>query len=525
MTANVSKVDKKTKTLTAAILQGNKLLQALDSLKTEGQQIPAHTAAILDIHEREHYVAMLVALLLQQANGLSDTRSRLLTILLSGLQLTDGLAALLPQAQQSDSSALRELKRLLEQRNLKHAFVVDALVLTRLDAPFDEVAIELFSELAFFLEIPQADLAVLADVASIILGIPCTRDLPPSFDLSRIAFWDAYLYRTLSAEILAAGVVTGKWQVIDELILDKPWVLEKAQLKFSEQGKISTNGAGEVRIIDSSLTDPQLYFSGEKLKVTLSGSTIRGDYPEFAKITALRFENTDLVDLVRCTITTKNARSIYSKDGRLWTRNCTFTACGNANLIGGAICQSTTDQYIEARKDNDTYKDSNGSDRMVEYLFVNGCRFDNCLARLGGGIRSRVLRNNSIRDSVFNNCQSLAYPATGDFEAYAFGGGAIFSRRMDCRKNHNVQNIKSSLFINSTVNLGSVDGVYSFDSPYAPMSECKLDNSYVRFSSRQSLNYYDDRHLLNSCTVNNKGSIPHVAKVIREYQKWWDQCD
>lgn len=384
MTANTSNLDNENQAATTSILQGNKLLRALDSLKTEGQQIPAHTAATLDAHEREHYAAMLVALLLQQANGLSETRSRLLTILLSGLQLTDGLAALLPQAQQSDSAALRELKRLLEQRNLKHAFVVDALVLTRLDAPFDEAAIELFSELAFFLEIPQADLAVLADVASIILGIPCARDLPPSFDLSRIVFWEAYLYRTLSAEILAAGVVTGKWQVNEELCLDKPWVLEKAQLRFTEQGKINTKGAGEVRIIDSTLTEPQLHFSGEKLKVTLSGSTIQGDYPAFAKITALRFENTDLVDLVRCTLATKNARSIYSKDGRLWTRSCTFTACGNANLIGGAICQFTSNQYIEARKDNDTFKDSSNIERMVQYLYVNSCRFDNCMARLGG---------------------------------------------------------------------------------------------------------------------------------------------
>ena len=63
MTVNIGKVNKKTKTAAEPILQSNKLLQALDSLKTEGQLVPAHTAATLDAHEREHYAAMLVALL------------------------------------------------------------------------------------------------------------------------------------------------------------------------------------------------------------------------------------------------------------------------------------------------------------------------------------------------------------------------------------------------------------------------------------------------------------------------------
>ena len=153
-----------------------RLLREVDSLKAEQFPLPSHYVAGFDEHTRESYATLLAAMLL--AGGeVSANASRLFTLLLTSLGLGSIQAWLFEQANQLDQNQLKQFLRIAETEKLGPCFVLDALILSRLDTPISEAQSLLLSELVALLQVPEKELPVLSYFASKVLGLPFDHEL------------------------------------------------------------------------------------------------------------------------------------------------------------------------------------------------------------------------------------------------------------------------------------------------------------------------------------------------------------
>ncbi len=153
-----------------------RLLREVDSLKAEQFPLPSHYVARFDEHTRESYATLLAAMLL--AGGeVSANASRLFTLLLTSLGLGSIQAWLFEQANQLDQNQLKQFLRIAETEKLGPCFVLDALILSRLDTPISDAQSLLLSELVMLLQVPEKELPVLSYFASKVLGLPFQNEL------------------------------------------------------------------------------------------------------------------------------------------------------------------------------------------------------------------------------------------------------------------------------------------------------------------------------------------------------------
>ena len=153
-----------------------RLLREVDSLKAEQFPLPSHYVARFDEHTRESYATLLAAMLL--AGGeVSANASRLFTLLLTSLGLGSIQAWLFEQANQLDQNQLKQFLRIAETEKLGPCFVLDALILSRLDTPISDAQSLLLSELVALLQVPEKELPVLSYFASKVLGLPFEHEL------------------------------------------------------------------------------------------------------------------------------------------------------------------------------------------------------------------------------------------------------------------------------------------------------------------------------------------------------------
>ena len=381
-----------------------KLLSDLDALKLERLPLPMHFVSQCDEHGRETYATLLAALLL--ANGaVSENQSRLFKMLLSSLQLGQIQARLYEQAQALNQDKLREFFRVVDNHRLAHSFFMDALVLCRLDHPLVEAQHQILSELVDLLYLPEKDVPLIANLAAVVLGLPCDAEFSEDFDYAPYCVWEEFLYRTLTVEQLNKGVPDGRWQVTEPLQLTSGWTLENVTLRFLERGDIQTKGQGIIDIRNCHLDKPVLEFEGA-LSFAMAESTISGNYRLEDKITALSFKSGTKALFDHVVFSTPQARSILLLDTVLWINKCQFTGCGNEKINGGAIA----------------FKYSLTRDDKVSPIEIANSHFRGCVARLGGAIRlDKLSHKNMIVNTGFEGCTAVAYKDSG------FGGGAIFA--------------------------------------------------------------------------------------------------
>ena len=162
------------------------LLRDADTVRLEQQGLPAHFAAECDAHTRETYATFLAALLLLKGE-VSTTESRLFKLLLGALKLdTNNHAKLFAQAQKIDQAKLIEFCRLAELNQLASSFMLDALILCRLDSPLSTAQSQVLSQWASLLGLLVTDLPLLGKLAAEVLGLP--NDTPWALDLDYSSF-------------------------------------------------------------------------------------------------------------------------------------------------------------------------------------------------------------------------------------------------------------------------------------------------------------------------------------------------
>ena len=479
------------------------LLNDLVALKQDRFPQKLHFAVKCDEHSRETYATLLAALLLN-GGQISAGQSGVFKMLLNSLQLEDIQPKLFERAQTLNQDALREFLRVVDQNGLAISFFMDALVLCRLDAPLTDGQHQLLSELADLLHMLEDDLAVIANLAAIALGLPCTSDIPLGFDYAKVQAWYDFLFRPLTAERLASGVVTGLWKITEPLRLTTAWRMEKAHVRFDENGSLDTNAAGQVVIDHSHLERPLMVFGGA-LTFSMNYTEITGDYPEFSGKTAFVFDGISNAAFCDLNVLTRHARSFLIQKSYVSFVRCNFIDCGSSKLIGGAVAVSGDCKIYEC-----------DDRKWISGIYVNSSNFTRCVARLGGGIRADELNVNSIINTNFDGCISLAYhlkDISKDLEGYAFGGGSLFANTVKTiysSSSSSYSCIVGCSFKNTSINLGQCGGVNdAYD-----MRDTKIEDCYVVHTSHRSNIRGDFRNRFSDC--NGK-------MVVRESQPWWNE--
>lgn len=154
------------------------LLRDADVLKLELFPLPPHFAAIRDEHVRMSYASVLAATLLANQR-VSETEGRLFGMLLASLGLAGRQDAVWQQAASLNQVSLRDFLRMAKLHQLASCFLLDALVLCRLDGPLSQGQLQLLTEMAELL-LPEDELLVLTFWAAKVLGLPFDAPLPDS---------------------------------------------------------------------------------------------------------------------------------------------------------------------------------------------------------------------------------------------------------------------------------------------------------------------------------------------------------
>lgn len=122
------------------------MIKLIDKIKTEIFPLHDHYASDLDQHSRELYATMLASVVLNKGQ-ISEVESRLFSMLLDSLDLEANTAKYLNLAQQVNLEQTREFfNNVLNSEEMKMVFLMDALILSRIDKPLNDTQMELMAE-------------------------------------------------------------------------------------------------------------------------------------------------------------------------------------------------------------------------------------------------------------------------------------------------------------------------------------------------------------------------------------------
>ena len=386
------------------------LLRDADTVRLEQQGLPAHFAAECDAHTRETYATFLAALLLLKGE-VSTTESRLFKLLLGALKLgADSQAKLFAQAQQLDQAQLIEFCRLTEANKLTLSFILDALILCRLDSPLSTEQSQVLSEWVDVLEMDANSLPMLSKLAAEVLGLPNDTPWQAEWDLGSFCVWHEWLIHPLTEAALKAGIRGGRWLLEKSLTVHFPWTMDGAVVCFANQATLSTVGAeGQVTIRNSQLWLPRLDFDGA-MKLAVTGVQVSGKWHEAINYwAAIDVKNLAQFTVADSTFNTPNRRAIYLTNTPAQLQGCRFVDCGSAATYGGGIWATNSGQLLQ----------------------ISNSEFLRCAGKYGGGI----CVGGGGGDATLTDCSFIDCSSTGDEGCTAAGyfGNPLVDTLKNCR--------------------------------------------------------------------------------------------
>lgn len=383
------------------------LLRDADAVRLEQQGLRPHFAAECDAHTRETYATLLAALLLLKGE-VSATESRLFKLLLGALKLgADSQAKLFAQAQQLDQAQLIEFCRLTEANKLTLSFILDALILCRLDSPLSAAQSEVLSEWADTLSVNSKQLSMLGKLAAEVLGLPNDTPWQAEWDLGSFCVWHEWLIHPLTESALKAGIRGGRWLLEKSLTVHFPWTMDGAVVCFANQATLSTVGAeGQVTIRNSQLWLPRLNFDGA-MKLAVAGVQVSGQWHEATDgWSAFKVTNLAQCTVADSTFNTPNRSAIYIANTPAQLQSCRFVDCGSAVTHGGGLFAINSGQWLQ----------------------ISNSAFLRCAGKHGGGIFVDG-------DATLTACQFIDCTSTGDEGRSAAGyfGQSLVDTLKNCR--------------------------------------------------------------------------------------------
>lgn len=362
----------------------SQLIETIQTEKIKLQPLATHVLQQHDKHTQDSYGTLLAAVL-QNPPQVKSGAASLFDMLLTACGMPSRQAQLFERAKNLQPTELAEIIRIISEGQLAEVFLLDCLILMRIDSEINEEDVRLLAELSELFKLEDAQLAALISVAEHILGLSTLQAFPEELNLYNVGHWHEFIYQKISKSDLMVGISGGMWFVCDELLMEEGWSISNAELLFSQIGLIETHAHNvKVDITDSKLINPRLVFSAS-VSIGITGSHLVGEYFIDSKLTACIFDGVTSINISQTIFETYQARSILAFDSPLKVQSCTFKNCGNLHMVGGAFA-------IQTRNENT----------------FNSSKFINCTSKLGGALALK--RNDSgnvtISKCIFDHCTS-----------------------------------------------------------------------------------------------------------------------
>ncbi|MBE0507803.1 MAG: hypothetical protein IBX50_14015 [Marinospirillum sp.] len=465
------------------------LLADLDALRIEALPLAEHGLANFDIHVRESYAAQLATLLLVE-NTPSENQSRLFCQLLDALNLgSDAYPRLLEQAQKTNQQSLREFLQLVEEHQLAASFIVDGLVLCRLDEALTETQSQVFSEYTQLMQVQETDLIHYVHLAAKVLGLPSDDVLPTTFDFTgyKLQIWKEFFYRELTQKMLDEGfdLDNGLWVVKTELTADT-FILRDAVIRWDgELAKLNIKES--LKLTNCIVTNPLVRAIGDA-SIELYQCEIKGWQPLEKKISSFVLEQGSIT-IENCNIQLKNSRVIYKSSTKSIVKitDTKFVSCGNSNLYGGVFFGHSSDPY---------------------FIQVHRCDFISCTAE-NGAVFCLYYLIGEITGSLFENCFSKYFDAEK-----AIAKPDLYMDKSHAVLTHNAGNSNGSIdFSDNTLTYSSV---LSYSSRFRG-SKNKINNSFfIHYLYRELPNLNTEANDFERELIINRNTNINWDKIRKE---------
>lgn len=242
------------------------LIKDMDELQLKRRPLQPHAVRTLPKPQKQLYVTMLVAILINQ--NISKEQARLLTMLLDSMDLDIKPAQLYDEVTLLGKAELQAFCELCDEHALAPCFLMDALVLCRLDTSINHDQQRSIAELVSLLAIPEHTLSDILHLANEVISpkpLDLTFDednldygdkLYIEFDYNLLKPWHEFSYQPLSVDNLQHELTGGKWLVKNVLELNHDCKISNAKIVFGDKAKLTVNldGQGDgLKISDSYL--------------------------------------------------------------------------------------------------------------------------------------------------------------------------------------------------------------------------------------------------------------------------------
>ncbi|XAG75145.1 hypothetical protein MRN18_18255 [bacterium 19MO04SH03] len=336
----------------------------------------------LNQHELNSYAVLQAAFVLFNGN-ITANQERLYKFYLPALSKDLKLSEIISQAQEINDDKLKAYISLLEEKDLLFFFLLDVLVFSRLDNVITDEFKEVINSFCHSLSMAADDINQVIYLCDCILGIE-SDDKPK---LSTVFF--TMINNPIWLEFFAKNITKDNIKSINKGIwyLDKPIELLAGDILW-QQCVVIFDGEGRLAHFDGAFTSKEVTIISPVVKfnnvtIDMDEVEIKGQYQVDDKITAFDINAANQVTINNAKVSTVNARAFafcqHSTNARF--ENTDFTACGNENLLGGAV-------------------------KFVERVYFNQCTFNHCKAQIGGALFFNIAYENNIVDCHFKHCLS-----------------------------------------------------------------------------------------------------------------------
>jgi len=259
--------------------------------------------------------------------------------------------------------------KLADDKGFKSAFLMDALVLCRLDKSLTENQAKSLAEFVNLLSIDEVMLTDVVHLSNKVLSyqentnngvgeaLEDNTSLTIDFDYNLLKHWHDFTYRVVSVEALKAGIDGNSWLVVDTLEINCDCHIKNAYFAFIQNGSIKATGNSFV------LSNCIVYGANLELrqnKALFEGNDLLRFNAQIHSNDEILFKENNLIDF-SCNVTYTN--NIYFNDSKLF--NATLQIASQKQAV-----------FVNSTFENDSYQKNN-----VCLLFNNRSdfiKFDNC---------------------------------------------------------------------------------------------------------------------------------------------------
>ncbi len=221
------------------------MIKLIDKIKTEVFPLHEHYASDLDQHSRELYVTILAGVVLNKGQ-ISEVETRLFSMLLSSLKLESNTAKYLNLVQQVNLEQTREFfSGVLDSEEMQTVFLMDALILSRIDKPLNDTQMELIAELCDVVDLDEDVIKVAIQFAQIVLGMN-GNEISYEFEKR----WYEGIISDVTSHISDFGLAVMQPYLIDDDI----WIDKRTNLMWSQFHLGQQVSDGEIIINASTFT-------------------------------------------------------------------------------------------------------------------------------------------------------------------------------------------------------------------------------------------------------------------------------